>query len=141
MELSGGDEMPRLSVIRKALKDRISGIDGLHVYATMPASPASPAAAVIPRSRETLTFDGLARYRFAVWVYVNPSDLNRAQTMIDDYLSGEGPRSIEEAIEEDPSLGGDVDSVVVTGWSDYAQLIEIAGGTLLGARIDLEIMA
>lgn len=132
--------MPRLSVIRKALKDTIERIDGLHVYATMPASPASPAAAVIPRSRETLTFDGLTRYRMAVWIYVNPSDLNRAQTQIDEYL-GDGPKSIEGAIEEDVSLGGMVDSANVTGWSDYAQLVEIAGGTLLGARIDLEILA
>jgi hypothetical protein len=76
----------RLGDVRKGLKDRLATIAGLEPYATMPASPKTPAAAVIPRSRELLTMDGQWRYRFEVWLYVNPSDLNRAQTAIDEYL-------------------------------------------------------
>lgn len=132
--------MARISEIRKGLKDRLETIAGLHVYATMPASPQSPAAAVIPRSKTQLSFDGDATYRLAIWVYVNPSDLNRAQTQIDDYLSDEGPKSIEVAIEGDPSLGDVAESTSVTGWSDYAQLVTVGDGQLLGARIDVEVM-
>lgn len=133
--------MTRLGDLRKGLKDRLETISGLKAYATMPASPASPAAAVIPRSREIITFDGGARFRFEVWVYVNPSDLNRAQTQIDDYLSDSGANSIEAAIEADPSLGGVAESTSVLGWAQYARLVDLAGGQLLGAQIDIEVLA
>jgi hypothetical protein len=133
--------MARISEIRKGLKDRLETIVGLHVYATMPAAPQSPAAAVIPRSKARLSFDDDAVYQLSVWVYVNPSDLNRAQTQIDDYLSDEGSKSIEAAIEADPSLGGAAESTTVIGWSEYAQLVTIGDGQLLGGRIDVEVMA
>jgi len=131
----------RLGDLRKGLKDRLATISGLRVYATMPASPQTPAAAVIPRAKRIQTFDGGCYYDFAVWLYVNPQDLNRAQTQIDEYLSEDGPNSVAEAIEAEPTLGGVADSTSVTGWSDYAQLVDIAGGQLLGARIDLEVFA
>ena len=76
-----------------------------------------------------------------MWVYVNPQDLNRAQTQIDEYLSDSGPNSISEAIEIDPSLGGIAESTTVVGWADYAQQVDIGDAKLLGARIDVEIMA
>jgi hypothetical protein len=131
----------RLGEIRKGLKDRLSTITGLEAYATMPASPRTPSAAVIPRSRELRTFDGAWLYRFSVWVYVNSSDLNQAQQLIDNFLSVDDSKSIELAIERDQSLGGIADYAVVTGWGDYAQLVDIAGGQLLGARIDVEVLA
>jgi hypothetical protein len=130
-----------MSELRKGLKDRISTINGLHPYATMPAVPQSPAAAVIPRSKSVLSFDGDATYRFAIWVYVNPQDMNRAQTQIDEYLSDQGPNSIEAAIDLDPSLGGMAESTSVTGWTAYAQLVSVGDGQLLAAQIDVEVMA
>jgi hypothetical protein len=30
---------------------------------------------------------------------------------------------------------------VVTGWSQYARLVDIAGGQMLGAQIDVEVVA
>lgn len=86
--------MTRLGDLRTGLKAALLTIDGLRVYATMPAAPQTPAAAVIPRSREDLSFDGDCRYRFAIWIYVNPTDLTRAQTQIDEYLSSDGVRSL-----------------------------------------------
>lgn len=133
--------MTRLGDLRKGLKDRLATIDGLRTYATMPAAPQTPAVAVIPRSREDLSFDGDCRYRFVIWVYVNPSDLTRAQTQIDEYLSSDGSHSIEVAIEDDPTLGGVAQNTTVTGWSEYARLVDIAGGQLLGAQIDVEVVA
>lgn len=133
--------MARLGDVRKGLKDRLATISGLTPYATMPASPRSPSAAVIPRTRELLTMDGQWRYTFAVWLYINPSDLTRAQTEFDEYLTEDGAKSIEAAIEGDQSLGGIAQYAVVTGWSEYAQLIDVAGGQLLGGRIDVEVVA
>ena len=133
--------MAHLGDIRKGLKDRLRTIQGLEPYATMPASPKTPSAAVIPRGRSLSTFDGCWLYTFAVWVYVNPSDLNQAQLLMDNFLSTDDSKSIELAIEGDQSLGGVAHYAVVTGWSDYAQLVDIAGGQLLGARIDVEVLA
>lgn len=133
--------MARMGDVRKGLKDRLATIQGLEPYATMPSSPQSPSAAVIPRTRELLTMDGQYRYRFEVWLYINPSDLTRAQTQIDEYLTEDGSKSIEAAIEGDQSLGGIAQYAIVTGWSQYARLVDIAGGQLLGAQIDVEVVA
>ena len=133
--------MTRLGDLRKGLKDRLSTIDGLRTYATMPAAPQTPGAAVIPRSKEPLSYDGDARWRFAVWICVNPSDLTRAQAQIDEYLSDDGAKSIELAIEGDPTLGGVAQNTEVTGWAEWAQIIETSGGQVLGARIDVVVMA
>ena len=133
--------MARLGDVRKGIKDRLATISGLEVYATVPASPQSPSAAVIPRSRELMTMDGVYRYTFAIWVYVNPSDTVRAQTQIDEYLTEDGSRSIEAAIEADQSLGGIAQYCIVTGWSEYARFVDIAGGQLLGAEINVECVA
>jgi len=132
----------RLGDLRKGLKDRLATISGLQPYATMPANPQTPSAAVIPRSVTVpLSWDQDATYRFAIWVYVNSQDFTRAQSSIDEYLSVDGPKSIEAAIEADPSLGGIAQSAHVTGWSDYAQIVEIGDAKVLGCRIDVECMA
>lgn len=133
--------MTRLGDLRVGLKQRLATINGLRVYATMPAKPDSPSAAVIPRSKSPLSFDEDALYRFAIWVYVNPQDVTRAQTQLDEYLSDTGANSIEAAIEGDPSLGGIAMAAHVVGWSEYAQLVEIGDGKLLGGRLDVEVMA
>ena len=133
----------KLGDIRKGLKDRLSTIHALHghVYATMPPSPLTPAAAIIPRNRARTTFDGDVTYTFTVWVYVNPSDMARAQTQLDEYLSGDGPNSVQAAIEDDVTLGGVAQSVSVTGWTEYATLVDSAGGQLLGQQINVEVYA
>ena len=133
--------MTRLGDIRKGLKDRLATINGLQPYATMPANPQTPSAAVIPRSKEGLSFDQDDTYRFAIWVYVNSQDLTRAQTAIDEYLSTDGPKSIEAAIEADPSLGGVAYGTHITGWADYAQIVDIGDAKVLGCRVDVEVMA
>jgi hypothetical protein len=127
--------------VRNGLMRRLSTIPGLLAYNSMPASPKTPGAAVIPRSRAIFSQDGLWRYQFAIWLYVNPSDLIAAQAAFDQYLTGSGPRSIEAAVEADQSLGGIAQYAIVTGWSEYAMLIDVAGGQLLGGRIDVEVVA
>jgi hypothetical protein len=133
--------MTRLGDVRKGLKDRLATINGLQPYATMPANPQTPSAAVIPRAKRLLSFDGDATWTFAIWVYVNSQDLTRAQTAIDEYLSDEGAKSIEVALEGDPSLGGVAQDAHITGWAEYAQLVDIGGVQVLGCRLDVEVMA
>lgn len=133
----------KVGEIRKGLKDRLSTIDALHghVYATIPAAPQSPAAAVVPRSREIATMDGASTYEFAVWVYVNGSDTARAQAQLDEYISGDGPNSVQAALDVDVTLGGVAESTTCTGWTEYATLVDSAGGQLFGMRIDVQVFA
>lgn len=134
--------MASVGTLRAALRDRLATIASLATYATMPSSPKAPAAAVIPLNQsERDTFSGGHRYRFAIWVYTSPGDLERAQAQIDEYLSDSGPKSIEAAIDGDPSLGGLAVNARVTGWSDYATLVDVAGGQMLACRVDCEVIA
>ena len=131
----------RLGDVRKGLKDQMATITGLHTYAVVPASPQTPCAAVSPRSRELFTQDGLWRYFFSIYLYFNPSDVARAQTAFDTYLTEDGSNSILTALEADQSLGGIAQYAVVTGWTEYVQPADIAGGQLLSGRIDVEVVA
>jgi hypothetical protein len=133
--------MTQLGAVRKGLKDRLATISGLRVYSTLPSAPQSPCASVKPLSRALQTMDGGMTYQFQILVYCNPSDLAKAQVQIDEYLSDDGPNSIEAAIEADPRLGGVADSASVTGWGQYARQDEPAGGGMLVGYVDVEVFA
>src|SRR4051812_10376298 len=110
--------MPRIGAIKKALKDAASAIATATAYAEYPFEPRPPA--IVPRLvswRHHETLDGAHSYRFRVYAYLDPSDLNRAQTQLDDYLSDEGANSISQALEADGTLGGVVDDLMVLGGS------------------------
>lgn len=132
--------------IQAGIKDRLETIAGLHAYATEPEKPNPPQA--YPRLvdwtyDQSMEFGGeiAMLYHFDVWVLVPMTpDFNRAQTMLNPYLSASGTRSVKTAIEEDVTLGGTVDSCRVTGGGAYGKA-EIAGIAVLGASMRLEIFA
>lgn len=132
--------MPRIGAIKKALKDALSVIGNASTYAVYPLDPRAPA--LIPRLvswRHHETFDGAKSYRFRVFAYLDPSDLNRAQTQLDDYLSDEGSNSISQSLERDHTLGGVVDDVTVIGGSDYG-MVDMAGSQMLAGAVEVEIL-
>lgn len=128
--------------IRKGIKDALAGVPHLRAYATLPARPEPPCVAPIPlRWRYAQTFDGQVNWTFELWVYVSPNDINKAQLAYDAAMSPDGPNSIAAALQDDPTLGGVVDSLSVTGAEAYARRIEIPGSTeLLGGALTLEVM-
>lgn len=131
-----------ISDVRNAIKTRLATISGLRANATEPASPNPPAAWPIPRAGTYHADQGdNVTFPWVVRVVVNPSDLNRGQTALDAYLSPTGTNSIKAALEADPSLGGVVDSLSVTGWTFYGR-VEFEGGlVLLGGDVAVEIFA
>jgi hypothetical protein len=134
--------MATLGEIREALRVRVATIDGLHTYRIMSLKPEPPACCVIPRSAQfSQTFDGDVLYTFDVWVYVSPTDLERAQAAIDEYMAPTGAKSIAAAIHADQSLGGVVDYARVIGWVDYGRMLDVAGGQLLSAPLQVEVRA
>ena len=133
--------MTRVGELRKGLKDRLGTVNGLTPYATMPANPTGPSAAVSRGRRVPLSFDGDSLYRFRVWVVVGDQDTARSQSHIDEFLSDEGPRSIEAAIELDPSLGGVAQYAVVVSVEEDVPVETGTESRLRGAAIEVEVYA
>lgn len=131
--------------IQAGIKQRLDTIVGLNAYATEPEKLNPPQA--YPRLVDW-TYDNAFEfsgdtsmlYHFDIWVLVPMPDFNRAQTMLNPYLSPSGTRSVKAAIEEDKTLGGIVDSCRLTGGGAYGKAT-IGEATLLGASMRLEIMA
>lgn len=133
--------MATLDQLRSGLKTRLATISGLRATATMPSDVNPPAAAVMPvEGLFDEDFDGNDTYQFDVHVWVSAADLNRAQTAIDAYLSRSGTNSIKAAIDGDPTLGGVADGTKVKGFRDYAQITDVAGRSLLTARLQVEVL-
>jgi len=132
--------------IQAGIKGRLETIDGLHAYATEPEKPNPPQA--YPRLvdwtyDQEFAFGGEVSmlYHFDVWVLVPlVPDFNRAQTMLNPYLSASGTRSVKLAIEEDVTLGGIVESCRLTGGGAYGKA-EIGSIPVLGASMRLEVFA
>ncbi|HKC98920.1 MAG TPA: hypothetical protein VKG20_12860 [Methylomirabilota bacterium] len=104
-----------LEEICTGFKQRLESIgDPLRAYATEPDQSNLPAA--YPRLVGGLLasdFDGDAEWSFDVWVLVSlENGFNRAQTILESYLSLAGRKSIVQAIEDDRTLGGKVSSLV-----------------------------
>ncbi len=134
--------MATLSGIREALRVRLDTIDGLRAYDVMPGSPQYPAAAVSIKSFQySRDFDGALTIQFYIWLYVNATDLVRAQRSLDAYLAPTGTQSIKAAVEADATLGGTADWVNVSGATEGPRLVDMAGAQPLAIPLDCEVMA
>lgn len=138
-----------ITEIKTGLKEALA-MDGVRTYATQPAKPEPPALAVLGpvRWRYDQSFGPFpaAVYTFEVGIYVNPaSDLTRAQTQLDAFLSPTGSRSILAALDvaqmTGQPLAGLVDYARAIGGDSYARLVDAAGTQLLYANVLVEVMA
>lgn len=131
---------PTVDEIQSAIKQQLEAA-GMRAYATEPDKPNLPC--VYPRVVDWTyddTFDSTTTWHFDIWVLAGlDPGFNRAQTMLNPYLSPSGANSIKAAIDGDPSLGGTVASARVTGGGAYGR-VDIAGITALGASVRLEIL-
>lgn len=132
-----------IAQIRQGLKARMDTISGLRASAYMTLVPQPPQASVKPAGRgQVADFDGNIQYRFEIWVYVHGgSDATVSQARIDEYIDVTGSKSIAQAVDGDPSLGGVVSYASVTGFDDYVFQVDDGGIKTLAARLNVEIMA
>ena len=75
---------------------------------------------------------------FSVLVLVSRADDRSGQKALDGYMTPTGTTSIKAAIETDRTLGGEVSSAAVVGWSE-PQEYEIAGISYLGVEFTVEV--
>lgn len=133
--------MASLARLKQALADTIEGHVSLsqeiNVFTYIPDLIQTPAVCIdVHRS----DFDGaMARgddmWRFNVYVVVQRGDAENSQGELDEFLESAGPRSIREAIFNNPDLGVDEDQhgfvqAFVSGVHEY-------GGGYRDARIDV----
>ncbi len=81
------------------------------------------------------TMDYGTVWTFKVTVLVSANDVVAAQTALDAYLS---PDSIRAALEDDPTLDGEVEDTTVLKADGYQQY-DAAGETFLGVRFAVEV--
>lgn len=105
------------SQIKDGLKAAIETISGLRAYDYQPDQVNPPFAFA---TLEEITYHGAMGAgnivnRFTVSVVVQRASERAAQDKLDGYLAYDGSQSVRAAIESDPTLGGVVKTLIVTG--------------------------
>lgn len=132
-----------LTDIREALKSTLQQT-GLQVYSTVADVVNSPAVVIEPAQKNTVVFTGAMRmggdvYSFNLMVLVAATDVRNAQQVLDQYITGQGPKSIREFLFLNSGLGlGDVDAMAesVQGYSGSP---EVAGTKMIGAIMRVSV--
>lgn len=127
-----------LTDIRTAIK-RTVGQAGLNVYDTIPDVHNSPACMVEPAGIDFTNAMSMGGdvYRFDLFVLVSRTETRAAQQKLDQYITGEGPKSIREHIFRNCTLGlPDVDCMVES-MRGYGGNFDTAGSNFVGAVLRL----
>ena len=130
-----------LADIFAGFKQRLDTIEGLRATSAEPDHPNFPAA--YPRLLQggNSDFDGDVEYLFEVWAIVGlEGGFNRAQTEVAPYLSPSGRKSMQCAIEGDPTLNGTVSYAWVEAIG-LPQRLDMAGLTVFGGNLRVHVFA
>jgi len=129
--------MATIAQLRAGLVDRLSTIQGLQVYGAEPGSITPPAAVVVTPSityHSSFAADGaLKQYSFRIMVLVAQGLLDEAAYNLDEYADPTGVLSVRAAIEDDPTLNGFAESLIVTDFrplnAEEAASLQYWGGS------------
>lgn len=135
--------MTTITQVRVAMAAALGSINGLRCYAFGPDSVNVPAAVVIPAQGaflDTVTFEGADDFQITVRVIVAKTSDRVSQENLDPYLSSDGAKSIEAAMNLDPTLGGIVDFVVHNQVENYGY-VTWNGVDYLGADMGFTVGA
>lgn len=135
--------MTTLLDIRQAIADVIAAsIDGLQITPYMLSNPTPPAAHVFPANldpHKTFGPGETQEWTFTLQVFVAEAGGDQgAQIKLDEYLRG--PRSVQDALEADPTLGGVVGDLTVTNVSGYRNFVTQGRANVLGAEWTLLVL-
>jgi len=114
--------MASLTDIREALAATLQKVDvGWQVSAYIMGNATPPFAQVLPDETEyhQAMQDGAETWNFIVQVVVDLGTSEGAQRELDQLLESAGTRSVKQALEVDPTLGGLASDVMVTRSSGY----------------------
>jgi hypothetical protein len=127
--------------VRTGIKNNLAAISGLRTYDVVPDSMSVPAAVVgIPTEIDydyTLNRSN-DQAVFPVRVFIGKASDRNAQKLLDVYLDSTGSQSIKTVIENDSSLGGAANTVMVERASGIG-VYTIAGVDYLGAEFSVRV--
>lgn len=112
--------MASLADIRAAIATALEDIDGLRVYA-WPASIYTRPCALVgwPESYDTAdTFNRTVRLQVPIKVEVDAPHDRGGDAELGRFIEADGRYSVEQVIDDDPTLGGEVHSAAVVRWQD-----------------------
>lgn len=134
-----------VTAVREALAAALATVEGLRPHAFIPDNIVPPAAIIAPAQGTFLTYDssfsgGSDDMRFIIQLLVSTASDRAGQENLDAYLAAAGDKSVKAAVEDDPSLGGIVDSVAVAEASNYGK-VSLEGTEYFGCEFAVEVLA
>lgn len=129
--------------IRVALKSTVGQL-GLQVYDTVADVVVSPACVIDPTPKNTVVFTGAMRmggdvYNFDLMILVAATDVRNAQQVLDQYITGQGAKSIREFIFLNSNLGLDDVDAMAMSVQGYGGSPEVAGTKMIGAIVRVSV--
>lgn len=115
---------------------------GVQVSAWRLTSQIYPSVEVFPAAIEyhQTMQNGHANWPMKVRAYVALTTDIGAQQDLDDFMAVTGARSIKQALESDPTLGGACDDLIVHGTEEPQEYVK-DGAPLLGVDWNVEVIA
>lgn len=113
----------------------------MNAYAVVSDAIQVPAFIVgTPKADFAVTMNrGADEWEFELYVLVGVPELGIAQSNLDVYVSGSGPKSLREIIWNDPTLGGVVDDSIVMTMDSYGGRYSVANIPHVGACLKIKI--
>ncbi len=128
--------------VKEALGVVIGRIPGVTVYPHMVGDINTPAAVIAPGTGVLLTY-GTSVVSFDmtlnVTLFVQLGEDRSADEQLSQYINPTGPMSVAQIVDNDPTLGGVVDSSVVTVAQDWG-VYTYAGVARLGVVFPVEVL-
>ncbi len=131
-----------VSGLRKAIAVSLKTIGGLSVHETAPDSINQlPAAYVLPGigNFHHALGGGMVHHFEVVLLVTQAPGLSKAQSVLDEYISEDGTKSIRAAVES-AELGEHGDTIEVHDYHDYGGL-QYGDQLYLGCKFAVEIVA
>lgn len=132
-----------LTQVRAALAATIKdNVDRqVYTYSVIKENGPLPAVIVEPDSTDfTVSMrSGTDTWNFFVWVLTPANDIETGQTMLDDFLDGQGPNSIRQAIYKHSDLGLSGVEAFVSGMRGYGGAFEWYGVPHVGALLQVGV--
>lgn len=133
-----------LAAIREAMAEKLEEIEGLFVYHLYPGSVQHfPCVVLNIPERIDYSRTSQSRLDLALWeltLIVGRIEVS-AQEKLEAFISGTGDASIREKLYEDRRLGGVASNLRVIGVNTGLYVIPNNNESMLGADIQVEIMA
>jgi hypothetical protein len=125
-----------LGAIREALADALSVIPGVQVSPYVLAQPTPPGIQIPPPGATYHTTmraggDGINEWEFIIQGFVSLNSDVGAQRVLDELCATSGPKSVSALLEADLTLGGVVETLIVTSQTGGRQVEQPPGNPML----------